>query len=69
MFTSAAVILLIAGIILMKTWPVSGFLVVVAAIALAMKAVKTPDDIEWFGGLCLMLAGAYSIYLFAVKLL
>lgn len=53
----------------MKTWPISGFLVTVAAIALAIKAVRTPDDAEWFGGLCLMLAGVYSIYLFAVKLL
>lgn len=69
MLTFAAVVLLIAGLLLMKTWPITGFLVLVGAIALAGKAVRTPDDMEWFGGLCLMLGAIYSVYLFAVKLL
>lgn len=69
MLTFAAVVLLIAGLLLMKTWPVTGFLILVGALALGGKAVRTPDDMEWFGGLCLMLGAIYSAYLFAVKLL
>ena len=67
--TFAAVVLLIAGLLLMKTWPITGFMVLVGAIALAGKAVRTPNDMEWFAGLCLMLGAIYSVYLFAAKLL
>lgn len=67
--TFAAMLLFIGGLLLMKTWPITGFLVMVAGIALGGKAVRTPDDMEWFGGLCLMLGAIYSVYLFAVKLL
>lgn len=69
MLTFAAVILLIAGLLLMKTWPIAGFLIFVGALALGGKAVRTPDDMEYFGGLCLMLGAIYSVYLFAAKLL
>lgn len=54
MFTFAAIVLFIAGILLMKSWPILGFLVLVAGIALGGKAVQTPDDMEWFGGLGLL---------------
>lgn len=67
--TLVAVILLIAGLLTMKVLPVLGFLMLVAGIALGGKAVNTPDDVEWFGGACLMLGGVYTIYLFALKLL
>jgi hypothetical protein len=67
--TFAAVVLLIAGLLLMKTWPIAGFLVLVAAMLAGGKAVKRPGDIEWFMGCCLALSCVYSVYLYAVKLL
>lgn len=67
--TFAAMLLFIGGLLLMKTWPITGFLVMVCGIALGGKAVRTPDDMEWFAGLCLLCGAIYSTYLFAVKLL
>lgn len=52
--TLSAIVLFIAGILVMKSWPITGFLILVAGIALGGKAVQTPDDMEWFGGLCLL---------------
>lgn len=68
MWTLTAVILFIAGLLLLKTWPISGFLAIVGALALTIKAVKTPDDMEWFGGVCLLLGAIYSTYLWIAKL-
>lgn len=68
MLTFAAMLLFIGGLLLMKTWPITGFLVMACGIALGGKAVRTPDDMEYFGGLCLMLGAIYSVYLFAAKL-
>ena len=67
--TFLAVVLLIAGLLLMKQAPIAGFLVLVLAILLSGKAVRRPGDIEWFMGCCLALSGVYTVYLFAVKLL
>ena len=69
MLTFIAIALLITGLSVMKTWPIFGFLIFALSLFTVGKAMRRHDDIEAFMGVCLVLCGIYSIYLFAAKLL
>ncbi len=68
MLTLAALVLFIYAFVIMKTSPIYGFLVICLSVYLGGKAVRRPDDIAWFTGICLGICGIYTIYLFASKI-